>query len=91
MTHICADQKSFHRYGDNDPIPDRVRVADSVSVARCSCGRVLLKFHHPATTNHPGRVFAVAHLDPADCANIGDEVLRALDSCRHNMICDGKH
>lgn len=91
MTHACTEQKSFHRYGDNEPIPDRARVADSVSVARCSCGKVCLKFHHPATTTHPGRVFAVAYLEASDCANFGDEVLKAIDACRHNTICDERH
>lgn len=90
MTHI-QHANSFHRYGTEDPTPDRARIADSVSVARCDCGKVCLRFHHPATTTHPGRIFAAAYLDAKDCANIGEDVLRALDTCRHNITCDGRH
>lgn len=88
---MLAHPKSYHRYGDDDPVPERARVADSVSVVRCSCGKVCLRFHRPATTTHPGRVFAAAFLDAKDCANIAEDALKALDLCRHNMICDGKH
>lgn len=84
-------KNSFHRYGDDDPVPDNARIADSVSVVRCACGEIAIRFHHPATTTHPGRVFAAAFLNARDCANIGDDVLKALDVCRHNMPCTGTH
>lgn len=87
----CAHAESFHRYGSDEPTPERARVADSVSVVRCSCGKVGLRFHHPSTTTHPGRIFAVAYLDDKDCANVGDEVLQALSTWRHNISCDGLH
>jgi hypothetical protein len=86
-----AHDKSFHRYGDDDPVPERARIANSVSVVRCSCGKVCIRFHHPATTNHPGPVFAAACLDAKDCAAIAEDALRALDACRHNIVCDGRH
>ena len=44
-----------------------------------------------SSTHQPGRIFAAAYLDAKDCANIGDDVLRALDTCRHNITCDGRH
>jgi hypothetical protein len=91
MAASCSHAGSFHRYGDSDPVPDRVRTADSVSVASCSCGKAVIRFHHPATTTHPGRVFAVAYLTLRDCANIGEDVLQALEFCRHNIQCSGKH
>lgn len=87
----CTHAESFHRYGSNDATPDRARIADSVSVVKCSCGKVSLRFHQPATTTHTGRVFAVAYLDARDCANLGEEVLQALDIWRHNVPCDGRH
>lgn len=83
--------QAFHRYGDDDPVPDRARLADSVSVVRCACGKVCIRFHHPATTTHPGRVFAAAFLDRKDCADIGEEVLKAIDLSRHEMPCDKRH
>ena len=87
----CTHAESFHRYGSDDPTPEKSRIADSVSVVRCSCGKVCLRFHHPATTTHPGRVFAAAYLDAQDAANIGEDTLKALDLCRHNIKCDGLH
>lgn len=86
-----AHENSFHRYGDSDPVPDRARVADSVSIAACSCGMVCIRFHHPATTTHPGRIFAAAFLNRKDCANVGDEMLKALDFFRNTIQCDGTH
>lgn len=91
MAIDCDHAKAFHRYGDDEPTPDKATLADSVSVARCSCGRVCLRFHRPATTTHPGRVFAAAYLTSSDCANIGDEVLQALAYFRHTIPCDGRH
>jgi hypothetical protein len=91
MPVACEHPGSFHRYGSDDPTPDNARIADGVSVVRCGCGKICLRFHHPATTTHPGRVFAAAYLKPSDCANIGDDVLKALDRCRHNIPCDGRH
>lgn len=80
---------AYHAYGDNEEIPESARRADHVSVVRCRCGRVCLRFHTPVTTTHGGRVFAVAFLDRKDAANIGDEVLAALDFWRHNVPCGG--
>jgi hypothetical protein len=91
MSVACEHTNSFHRYGDEEPTPDRARIADGVSVVACSCGKPCIRFHHPATTTHPGRVFAVAYLTPSDCANIGDDVLRALEVCRHTIPCTGQH
>lgn len=84
-------QMAFHRYGNEEPVPERARLADSVSVVKCSCGMIALRFHHPATTTHPGRVFAAAFLDRKQCAGIGEDVLKAIDICRHTMPCDGRH
>lgn len=61
---------AYHAYGDNDAVPPAARLADHVSVARCRCGRVCLRFHTPATYTHGGRVFAVAYLDRKDVANL---------------------
>lgn len=83
--------QAFHRYGNSEQVPERARLADSVSVVACACGMVCIRFHHPATTTHPGKVFAAAFLDRKDCAEIGDEVLKAIDICRHIMPCAGSH
>ncbi len=80
---------AYHAYGDNDAVPTTARLADHVSVVRCGCGRVCLRFHTPATYTHGGRVFAVAYLERKDAANLGDEVLQALDFLRHNIPCGG--
>jgi hypothetical protein len=87
----CTHTGSYHRYGSDEPTPTRAQIADGVSVALCSCGKVALRFHRPATTTNPGQIFAAAYLDAKDCTNLGDSVLRALYICRHNITCNGSH
>jgi hypothetical protein len=91
MSAVEETRKAYHRYGDSHPVPERARLANSVSVVACRCGKVCIRFHHPATTTHPGRVFAAAFLDRKDCAEVGEAVLQAIDICRHVMPCDGNH
>jgi hypothetical protein len=90
-TASCDAKKAFHRYGDQDPLPKGIRLASSVSVVRCECGMICIRFHKPTTFTHPGPVFAAAFLDRKTCAEIGDDILASIDLCRHNVPCDGKH
>jgi len=82
-------KQAYVRYGQG-AVPERAKLADSVSIVACEHGLLCIRFHDPATTTDPGRIFAAAYLDAKQSAAVGEEYANAMDGLRR-VECDGRH